>query len=85
MNTITADSHRLALAALISLTAHLTLFVAPSLPQKKSPSSAPPMEVEVISPEKLAQYRSVGIKNGSKHFSIPVPSPPPLVPQVTSQ
>ena len=79
MQIMTEDTLRLTLAALLSLGTHLLLFALTAPPQK-TVSSRPPMEVEMISPEKLKQYRSVGIKNGSKRFSIPIPLTPPAPP-----
>ena len=76
MKTILKSSRRFYLSALFSLAVHLMAFTLtiPFSPQKTSPR--PPLAVELLSPEKLEQYRTVGIKNGSQHFSLPV-SPPP--------
>ena len=81
MKTILDDNQRWPLAALISLAAHLVLFAIPAPPQNiAQQKTLPPLEVETISPEKLQQYRSVGIKNGSRHFSVPIPKPSPTSP-----
>ena len=76
MKNLTKDSSRFYSAALLSLLIHLPLFTV--TPPQKSPLPPPPLEVERITPEQLKRYRNVGIKNGSKRFSVPIPSPPNL-------
>ena len=74
MYAIPKDSCRLSLAALLSLMLHLSILTLPS-PQKDG-AFRPPLEVEILSPQKLKQYRTVGIKNGSQYFSVPLAPPP---------
>ena len=73
MKTILGDRQRLTLASLISLALHGLIFTLPT--PKKAALNRPALEVEMLSPEKLRQYRTVGIKGGKPHFSVPVPSP----------
>ena len=76
MKTILGNSRRFSLAALFSLSVHLLAFSPTLLTTQKIILPPPPLKVEMLSPQKLKQYRSVGIKNGSQHFSIPLFPPP---------
>lgn len=72
------DRHRLTLGILLSLGLHLAFLAL--LPLRKW-QKAPPQQasikteaikIEMIDPKNLKKYRSVGIKNGAKEFSLPV-------------
>ena len=87
MKTISENSRRLSLAALFSLAIHLLALGI--LPISHSPTTGtsprPPIRLEMISPEKLKEYRSVGIKNGSQYFSLPVAPATPRPPSLSLQ
>ena len=77
MKTLAKDSHRSSLAALLSLLFHLSLLPLALSPQKAPLSLPLPLEVERITPEQLKKYRNVGVKKGSRLFSVPIPRPSP--------